>query len=126
MMRQLAMAGLALLPLAGCSAETEREPLVRAPEARAVGEPVSCIQVRQIEQTRVYDDYTIDFDLPGGRTMRNTLPQRCAALGFNRAFTYDVTTAQLCEVDTINVVMTNARRGTACRLGKFVPIELVE
>lgn len=125
MIARAALAALAVSTLAGCSAEMDREPDIRAPQIRVVGDAQQCVQLRQIEQTVVHDDYTIDFEMTGGRTFRNTLPDRCYSLGFQRSFAYDVTTAQLCAVDTITVLLTDNRRGTSCRLGRFLPVELI-
>ena len=116
----------ALAVLAGCSAETSREPQLRAPAAEVVGEPVSCIQTRNIRSSRVRDDFTIDFEMIGNQVFRNTLPNRCPSLGFEQRFAHSSTTATLCSVDTITVLDSNGRRGAGCGLGQFVPIRYSE
>jgi hypothetical protein len=99
----------------------------RAPAAKVVGEPVSCILSSQIRNTQVHDDRTIDFELLGGKLYRNTLPYACPRIGFERAFTYETRTSQLCSSDIVYVlegVGGDLRRGAGCGLGPFVPVEL--
>jgi hypothetical protein len=115
----------ALLPLAACAptdGNPERE--VRAPAAAAVGEPENCITRTSIRNTKVWDDYTIDFEMAGGRTYRNTLPNRCSGLGFEERFGYETSLNQLCSTDIIHVLYSDARRGASCGLGQFQQIEV--
>ncbi|MGN6357634.1 MAG: hypothetical protein ACTHLU_09175 [Novosphingobium sp.] len=97
------------------------------PPARITGEPVSCIRLTQFSDSRVRDDHTIDFLRNSRQGWRNTLPQRCAGLRSANAFTYKVSTGELCSVDIITVldnVGGGLQRGGSCGLGQFVPIEL--
>ena len=93
--------------------------------AKAIGPDISCVQLRNIRESRVRDDKTIDFIMSGGRWYRNTLPNSCPQLGFERAFSYQTSISQLCNVDIITVIVQGAgpRRGASCGLGKFTPIE---
>ena len=97
------------------------------PEAKVVGDAISCVNIRGIRQTQVRDDQTIDFMMNGGKVYRNTLPNRCPQLGFERAFGYETSQSQLCNVDIITVLVQagGIRRGASCGLGKFTPVELV-
>ena len=97
------------------------------PVARATGAAQSCIPLAQISESRVRDDWTIDFRLSGNRWVRNTLPYRCSSLGFERAFSYETSLSQLCSTDIIRVIQTSPpmTRG-ACGLGQFQPVELVK
>jgi hypothetical protein len=117
---------LALLPLAACTAPVDRSDEIEAPAARVVGAAESCITTNQIRQTKVHDDYTIDFEMTGGRIYRNTLPIRCGSLGFEERFAYETSVGRLCSTDTITVLQADGRRGATCGLGQFVPIELVD
>ncbi len=96
------------------------------PEAKVIGPDVGCVNIRNIRQTKVYDDQTIDFVMNGGKVYRNNLPNSCPQLGFERAFAYQTSQSQLCNVDIITVIVqgAGARRGASCGLGKFTPIEL--
>ena len=94
------------------------------PVASPTGAAVDCIQLNQIRQTHVRSDRVIDFELSGKRLFRNTLSGACPALGFEERFTYSVSTAELCSVDTITVLQSNGTRGATCGLGKFQPVTL--
>ena len=128
MIRKVAICGLAIAALGAC-AEVEREPDIRAPEARVTGEPVSCLSLSRIRNQIVHDDYTIDFETTGGQLYRNTLPNRCPRLGFEKAISFSTSINRLCRNDIISVLDTSGgglSRGASCGLGDFVPIELVE
>ena len=118
-----------VLPLCACTDESPETtpPQSRAPAAEALGEPVSCILISRIRNTRVHDDFTIDFHMSGGDVFRNTLPNRCPQLGFEERFAYEANTGNLCSVDMFSVVQSGAAgRGPRCRFGQFVPVKLVE
>jgi len=119
-------AALAMLALAGCTREGPgQQPVIKAAPAVAVGKPVSCIQTNLIHDTKVWDDYTIDFVMTDGTRYRNTLAGRCPNLGFEQRFAYKTATSSLCSVDTITVLPTGSSiPGPTCGLGKFVPVKL--
>src|SRR5690606_23732418 len=98
----------------------------KAPAAQVAGEPVNCLLTRTIRNTRVHDDYTIDFELAAGKVYRNTLPNRCPGLGFEERFSHSSTTGNLCSVDTITLLHSDGRRGVSCGLGQFVPISYTD
>lgn len=116
----------ALFPLAACAAPMDRSSEIEAPAARVVGEAENCITTNQIRETKVHDDYTIDFEMNGGRIYRNTLSLRCGGLGFEERFAYETSVGRLCSTDTITVLQSGGTRGATCGLGQFVPIELVD
>ena len=61
----------------------------------------------------------------GGRFY--ALPNRCPQLGFEERFAYEVSTSQLCSVETIAVITGSAvRGGPRCSLGKFTPVRYAE
>jgi len=115
-----------LLALAACSQERPAERPAVSPAARITGEAVSCIPLAQISETRVRDDWTIDFLSTGKRGWRNSLTARCPGLRSNDAITYETSLSQLCSTDIVYVLETvpAPRRGAACSIGKFVPVEL--
>lgn len=99
------------------------------PAATPTGPAVSCIQIAQIQESRVRDDWTIDFRISGNRWYRNTLPNRCGSLGFERAFSYTTSLPQLCNVDIIRVFPSGGvPRGplASCGLGQFQPVTLAK
>ncbi len=127
-MKRNALLFAAVLPLAACT-ETEAGTTadVSAPAVTVAGAAVDCIQTSRIRNTVVHDDNTIDFVLTGGEVYRNTLPSRCPGLGFEERFAYEVSTGQLCQVDTVTVLQSGAAgRGPRCGLGEFVPVLYVE
>ena len=94
----------------------------------AAGKPVDCIQINSIRQTDVRDDRTIDFILNGNKVYRNTLPNSCPSLGFERRFMYKTSLSQLCSVDIITVLYNSPdlMRGASCGLGKFQPMKKIK
>jgi len=127
MLSRPAVLAVAVLATAACTAESNREDLVRAPAVEVLGEPVNCVLTSRIRNTDVQDDYTIDFLMVGGDVYRNTLPRRCPNLGFDEAFAYQNSTGQLCDIELITVINNNsAGRGPSCSLGKFVPVRYLD
>lgn len=105
-----------------CAADGERTPRKVAPAAEIAGDPVNCVQTRNIRSSKVQDDSTIDFEMVGGTTLRNALPNTCPGLAFEGRFAHSSTTGQLCNVDTVTLLYSDGRRGVSCGLGQFVPI----
>ena len=99
------------------------------PAATPTGPAVTCIPIVQIRESRVRDDWTIDFRMNGNQWYRNALPNRCNALSFERAFTYSTSLQQLCNVDIITVIANGGNpRGPlgSCGLGMFQPVQLAK
>ncbi len=115
------------LALAACSQERPSDRPAVSPAAEIVGEAQSCIPITQIRSTRIRDDWTIDFEGPGDRVWRNTLPNRCPGLKSEDKFTYETSLSQLCNTDIIYVLHDyggRLDRGAGCGLGTFVPVKL--
>ena len=79
--------------------------------------PNRCLEVYQIDHTKVVDDQTILFYLKGGTVLKNTLSSRCVGLKINsRGFTYVALNDQICgNLQPIKVNDT----GEICELGAF-------
>lgn len=122
----LALMFVAPMALAACNQERPAERPAVSPAARVVGEPASCIPLSQFRETRVRDDWTIDFIGAGGKAWRNTLSSRCPGLKAQNAITYKTSLSQLCSTDIVYVLETagGLHRGPACNLGPFVPVRL--
>lgn len=124
-----ALIAIPLLATAACVPTGEPEQFVSdAPPVRVVGEPERCIDPSRIRGQTVHDDRTIDFRV-GSKIYRNTLDRRCPRLGFEEAISYDVRGGSLCSPEIIYVLDTTGsgfRRGPACSLGEFVPVEYVD
>jgi len=91
-------------------------------DANLFGESRKCVNVRRISRTDVLDDRSILFYMYGSEILLNKLPHRCSGLRMADAFSYDVRTSQLCDIDMIRVVRTfggGLSPGIGCPLGKF-------
>ena len=96
------------------------------PYVPAAGKVLDCVNLRSIQSTNVRDDKTIDFIMNGNKVYRNTLPNSCPSLGFERRFSYRTSLSQLCSVDIITVLWNagaNLQPGASCGLGKFQPMQ---
>ena len=119
-MRKLILATLVLI--SGTAIARDRNAV---PDATPIGDAVSCVNLRNIQSTRVHGDSTIDFHMSGGKVYRNTLPNSCPSLGFEERFLYKTSLSQLCSVDIITVLQSpGLSQGPSCGLGKFQPVKL--
>ena len=120
-----ALAALAVATLAVSLTAGAATPAKKADPYVASGKAVSCIPLMSIRSTNVRDDRTIDFVTNNRKIYRNTLPQSCPSLGFERRFAYKTSLSQLCSVDIITVLYSspNLQRGASCGLGEFQPME---
>ena len=119
-MRKLILATLVLT--SGTAIARDRNAV---PDATPIGDAVSCVNLRNIQSTRVHGDSTIDFHMSGGKVYRNTLPNICPSLGFEERFLYKTSLSQLCSVDIITVLQSpGLSQGPSCGLGKFQPVKL--
>jgi len=116
---RLALAMALVCTAAPTLAKTAPDNLVPA------GRPVDCVQITSIRSTSVRDDRTIDFIMNGNKVYRNTLPNSCPSLGFEKRFLYKTSLSQLCSVDIITVLYEagGLQRGPSCGLGKFQPMQ---
>lgn len=123
-MKPLYVVLLALVP-GSLAAATDSRPAPK-PAARAVGAPVSCVPLAQVRETRIRDDWTIDFIDDSSHVWRNALTQRCPGLRAANAITYETSLSQLCSADIVYVLedVGGLHRGPACNLGQFVPVRL--
>ena len=97
--------------------------------AAVTGPNESCIPLSAISETRVRDGRTIDFLTTSRRGWRNVLPGpgSCPGLASEKGITYSTSLSQLCSTDIIYVLENwggTPRRGAACGLGQFTPIEM--
>ena len=127
-MRQLVALVTMIVATAACSADgttaDARRDSVELTRFQPAGEPVSCIQISRIRDSRVLSDEVIDFELTGGGRLRNTLSPRCPSLGFEERFSYRTTIGQLCSGDIITVLRApGLTPGPSCGLGRFQPVE---
>lgn len=128
-MRKMALILTASLLIGGASVALAKRDRNAVPEAKEAGKALSCIPLRQIRETRVYGDQTIDFRMLGGKTYRNKLPYSCPQLGFEERFSYKTSLSVLCSTDIITVLNQTGgdlMRGASCGLGEFQPVEIIK
>jgi len=133
-MRLLAFAPLPLV-MASCApsdpaadAARAAASIAAAPEATVTGPGQNCINRSQVRASIVRSDRVIDFEMAGGKVYRSTLPNRCPALSFDRAITYETSIDQLCTQQIVYALQNIGgvpQRGAGCALGEFVPVEYV-
>ena len=117
------------LTLAACMQGETREAPPAEPAAEVIGEARNCLPITQFSNTRIRDDWTIDFiGGAGNNVWRVTLPNRCPGLKSADSFTYETSLSQLCSTDIIYPLQrygSDLRRGAGCGMGQFVPVRLV-
>ena len=98
----------------------------RVPPATPAGEPVDCLPITRLRESRVRSDQVIDFYTTGRRVYRVTLPQSCPGLGFEERFSYETSLSQLCSTDIITVLRQagGLQRGASCGMARFQPVTL--
>ena len=115
-----ASAALAL-PAQADQRRSPEQQLERALEGRVAGEPVNCLNLRTVRNSRIIDGTAILFD--AGSTIYVNRP-RSGAESLDRDDTQVVRshTGQLCSIDTIRMVdpTSGMFRGSVF-LGEFVP-----
>ena len=108
----------------GAAPDREAE-LARAIEGRVAGEPVDCINLRQVRNTRIIDNTAIVYD--AGNTIYVNRP-RSGAESLDRWDT-QVTrlhTNRLCSIDTVRMVDPQSQMLSGIVfLGEFVPYRRV-
>jgi len=77
----------------------------------------TCLNVKQIRDTKVADVSTIYFEMKNRKVYRNALPVACNQLKFS-AFGWHARSGQVCDKQAIRL-----DRGGSCMLGKFEPVQ---
>lgn len=122
------LSGAAAL-LGACTTESSR-PMESGPraqmtaelEGRVAGEPVTCVNMRELRGNRSTEDGAIIFEGSGGRIYVNSPPGGCPSLNFGRALVTRTPSTQLCRGDIARVVDTaTGMEMGSCGLGEFVP-----
>jgi len=84
----------------------------------------TCVQIIQIDHTKILDDQNILFYMKDRKIYKNHLPNRCAGLKAADTFRYRTSQSQLCNVDIITVLNRTGgdfMPGPSCGLGVFEP-----
>lgn len=117
---------LSALAVAGCAANDgpARQAALAAVPGKAIGEPVTCIQQRDVERVEAVNDYVALVHMRGNRVYRMDFPQSCRGLKHD-AFKHTSSTAQYCRGDIITLFDPTTRMQTgSCSFGSFIPYEL--
>ncbi len=113
------------LPAQADQRRSPEQQLERALEGRVAGEPVNCVNLRTVRNSRIIDRTAILFD--AGGTIYVNRP-RSGAESLDRDDTQVVRSFsnQLCSIDTIRMVdpVSGTFRGSVF-LGEFVPYRRV-
>jgi hypothetical protein len=114
------LGSVAALSLASAAAQDDEEDS---------DEPVRCLSMNSIRQTKVLDDQRVLFIEGRDKMFLNRLDRECLGLFRNGTFTYKVQSgarhARLCDTDSITVLETTGR-GLNCGLGVFEPLSQAE
>jgi hypothetical protein len=123
-----ALAAAALAAFAPAEAAPRIQPeaqLARALEGRVAGNPVDCINLRNVRSSRMIDKTAILFDA-GGTIYVNRPTAGRESLDRDDALVTRTHSSQLCSIDTVTIIDTAAhfQRGIVF-LGDFVPYKRV-
>ena len=121
----------ALLVTMPAAAETRAEAgqakLAKALEGRTAGEPVRCINLRNIRSTTIIDKTAILYDMGGGTLYVNQPEGGASSLDRDDILFTKTHGSQLCDLDLVRLVDRAGQfpRGFV-NLGKFVPYQKVK
>ena len=124
--RTMLVAAATTALVAGCAPQPKPQLTTATPSyTDTPGGKQACVMITNIQESKVISDNVIDFYMRDGRVFRNTLPFTCGGLMTNKAFGYETSLNQLCNVNTITVIYTGGgpRKGATCGLGDFVLVK---
>ncbi len=103
-------------------ARTPEAKLAKALEGRVAGEPVSCINLRDIQSSQIIDKTAILYEGPRGVVYMNTPTSGASSLRDGQILVTKTIGAQLCSIDTVTLVDSGSKMQDGwVGLGKFVP-----
>jgi hypothetical protein len=123
----LTLAGLALLGSMPVHAQTARADraaadLAKAIEGRTAGEPVDCLNLRDIRATRIIDRTAIVYETLGGTLYVNKPTGGARSLDKWDVLVTATHSSRLCDYDIVRLYDTTSRMQTGfVNLGEFVP-----
>lgn len=88
-------------------------------EYEATGKVDTCVPMRTLRQSHIFDDQTIFFEAPGKRGYLNRMPSKCAGLLREERFAYANSFGSLCRGEIITVLDAFGRTWGSCGLGDF-------
>jgi len=108
-------------PVAARSASPEAT-LAKAIEGRVAGEPVDCLNLRDIRSSRIIDDTAILYETTGGTLYVNRPRSGEKSLDSWDVMVTDTRSPRLCNIDVVRLIDSSTRMQTGfVFLGDFVP-----
>lgn len=122
----LALAATAIGSVAQAAPASGTARLQKEIAGRTAGTPVDCIQLSDVQSSRIIDGTAIIFETSGSRLYVNTPPNGASSLNSSYTMIIDTHTPQLCSIDTVRLRdMTAGIDSGFVDLGKFVPYNRV-
>jgi hypothetical protein len=118
------LAGAALLGLAPAHAEADRgaAELAKLLEGRTAGEPVKCLNQRDIRSTRIIDGTAIVYETSGDVLYVNTPKAGARSLDKWDVLVTDTHSSRLCDIDVVRLYDPTSRMQSGfVNLSQFVP-----
>lgn len=123
-LEHLILAGLAVAALAPAHAQSDKgaAALAKAVEGRVAGDPVRCLNLRDIRSTKIIDNTAIIYETTGGVLYVNTPQGGSRSLDKWDVLVTDTHSTQLCDIDVVKLYDPSSRMQSGfVNLGKFVP-----
>lgn len=126
----LMLAGAALLALAPAHAQTAKPDraaraaaeLAKMIDGRTAGDPVDCLNLRDIRSARIIDRTAIVYETNNGTLYVNTPEAGARSLDKWDILVTDTHSTQLCDIDIVRLVDSSSRFYSGfVSLGEFVP-----
>ncbi|MDT9598961.1 hypothetical protein [Sphingosinicella rhizophila] len=123
------IAGAALVATGAAQAAPREAPeakLAKMIEGRVAGEPVDCINLRNVRSSRIIDDTAIVYDA-GGTLYVNRPTAGRESLDQHDTLVTKTHSTQLCSIDVVQLYDTGSRMNSGTVfLGKFIPHKRVK
>ena len=101
--------------------------LAKEIEGRTAGEPVKCLNLRDIRSTRIIDRTAIIYETTGGVIYVNTPKGGASSLDKWDVLVTDTHSSQLCDIDVVKLYDASSRMSSGfVNLGRFVPYRKAE
>ncbi len=128
-MRNLISFGIGALLLSASAVQAAprlqpEQELARLVQGRVAGEPVDCVNLRNVRSTRIIDRTAIVYDVGG--TLYVNRPQSAEGLDKWDTLVTKTHSSELCSIDVVQLYDTASRMWTgSVFLGDFVPYKRV-
>lgn len=125
-------AAAAVLAAAPVLAQSDRAARAQAElakeiEGRTAGEPVKCLNLRDIRSTRIIDRTAIVYEMAGGLIYVNKPKGGASSLDKWDVLVTDTHSSQLCDIDVVKLYDASSRMSSGfVNLGPFIPYRKTE